>query len=257
MKTINHITIILIATLLAGCSLNSRYYANSRKTDEALHILQRIESINSDVKTSKGTGWLTITDKKQQSKKFRMAWAASFPDKIRLTLLSAGHPLETIIADGKSVLFVSHTGRHNKKKISSSNPSLQDVVSIPIKLQDILSIFAGQVPIGKFDTAEIAQLTYASQLTDTMLILKRKWNNHSQNIVLTSDNRVANFSFLNDNGKLIHNLFNEQYKSFGSFSIPTKVKIKDNYGRQIYFDITSYQPNVEIKPEMFILTESR
>lgn len=68
MKTINHITIILIATLLAGWLLNSRYYANSRKTDEALHILQRIESINSDVKTSKGTGWLTITDKKQQSK---------------------------------------------------------------------------------------------------------------------------------------------------------------------------------------------
>ncbi|MBF0411879.1 MAG: hypothetical protein HQK70_04100 [Desulfamplus sp.] len=247
----------LIIIIFSGCSLNQQYYSNITRKNESLDILKKIESINRDVKTSKGTGWITITDKKKQSKKFRMAWAASFPDKIRLTLLSAGHPVETILADGKSVTLISHTGKHKTKKINSANPSLRDVVAIPVTIQDILSIFAGQVPISKFDTAQIAQISSSSQLIDTMLILKRRWNGYSQNIVLTSDNRVASFSLLNENRRLVHSVFNEHYKEIDSFSIPVKVKIRDNEGRVIDFEMTAYQPNIEVKPDIFVLTESR
>ncbi|MBF0390554.1 MAG: hypothetical protein HQK71_10680 [Desulfamplus sp.] len=255
MKLAKFVGFGLLILLLTGCSVKNSSYINSSQTNEAINILKKIESINSNIKTSKGTGWITITDSKEQSKRFRMAWAASFPDKIRLTLLSAGHPVETILADGKSVSFISHTGRHETKKINSPNPSLKDVVSMPVTIQDILAIFAGRVPIDKFDTASIAQITYSSGFSDTMLILKRRWNGNSQNIVLTSDNQVANFSLLNENRRLIHSVFNEQYKMFDSFLIPSRVKIRDNEGRQIDFEITTYQPNVAINHDVFNLNK--
>ncbi len=256
MKIINRIGIIFLTIFFSGCSLNQHSYTRYSKTDEAYSILRKIESINSDIRTSKGSGWITIADRKGQ-KKFRMAWASSFPDKIRLTLLSAGHPVETILADGNTVTFISHTGKHSIKKIKSSNPSLKDIVSIPVTIQDILSIFAGKVPIGKFDTAQIAQITYSPTLSDTMLILNRRWNGYFQHIVLNADNQVSSFSLLNENRKLIHSLFNEKYKVFDSFSIPIKVKIRDRESREITLEMTNYQPNVAIKPDIFILTESR
>ncbi|MBF0572300.1 MAG: hypothetical protein HQK69_00870 [Desulfamplus sp.] len=281
MKIANNIIMLSLIISIAGCSIRTPYYING-EDNEALNILKKIESINKDIKTSKGTGWITITDielsdedinsssnnnttelninkqrvNRQKSKKFRMAWIASFPDKIRLTLLSAGHPVETILADGNSVTFISHTGRHKTKKISSANPSLKDVVSIPVTIQDILSIFAGRTPISKFDTAEIAQITYSSELTDNMLMLKRRWNGQSQNIVLNSDHKVTSFLLMNQNRKLIHSVFNEQFKVFDSFSIPVNVKIKDGDGRLIDFEINNYQPNIAVKANTFILQES-
>lgn len=246
----------VVALLLSGCALTKPSYMHDAKTNEALTILQQIEKINQEIKSCKGSGWITIANKKE-SKKFRMAWAASFPDKIRLTLLSAGHPVETILADGKSVIFVSHTGKHTTKRINSANPSLKDVVSIPVTVQDILSIFAGKVPIGKFDTAAIAQISYSAQFTDTMLILKKRWSGESQNIVVNSANQVLSFSLVNENRRLLHSVFNEAYKTFDSFLIPSKVKVRDSEGRTIDFEMTAYQPNIPIRPDMFILTESR
>ncbi|MBF0259105.1 MAG: hypothetical protein HQK62_09745 [Desulfamplus sp.] len=256
--TISSLIFILIATaLFTGCSITQQpSYINSAETNEALKILQQIKNINKEIKTCKGSGWITISDTKQTTK-FRMAWAASFPDKIRLTLLSAGHPVETILADGKTVTFISHTGKHNTKKVNSKNPSLKEVVSIPVKMQDILSIFAGRVPIGKFDIATIAQITDSAQSTDTMLILKKRWNGESQNIVIGPQSKILSFSLIDEHRKLIHSVFNKQYKNFDSFSIPAKVKVRDNEGRTIDFEITSYQPNIQIRPDMFVLTESR
>lgn len=251
-----YIVAIFFLMIVSGCSLTNPSYIHSAETNEALTVLQQIEKINKDIKTCKGSGWITIS-KQEESKKFRMAWAASFPGMIRLTLLSAGHPVETVIADGKSVIFVSHTGKHKTKKINSSNPSLKDIVSIPVTIHDILSIFAGQVPINKFDTANIAQLTYSGKLTDTMLILKKRWNGQTQHIVLTPENKVVSFSLINENRELIHSVFNNQFRTFDNFSIPVKVSVMDNENRKIDFEITSYQPNIPIKPDMFILTESR
>ncbi|MBF0467723.1 MAG: hypothetical protein HQK61_02375 [Desulfamplus sp.] len=249
--------ILIATTLFTGCSITQQpSYINSTETNEALKVLQQIKSINKEIKTCKGSGWITIADT-QQTTKFRMAWAASFPDKIRLTLLSAGHPVETILADGKTVTFISHTGKHNTKKVNSKNPSLKEVVSIPVKMQDILSIFAGRVPVGKFDIATIAQVTDSAQSTDTMLILKKRWNGESQNIVIGPQNKILGFSLIDEHRKLIHSVFNQQYKNFDSFSIPAKVKVRDNEGRAIDFEITSYQPNIQIRPDMFVLTESR
>lgn len=247
---------VTLTVLFSGCSLTQPSYMHSAETNEALTVLQQIKSINRDIRTCKGSGWITITNIKE-SKRFRMAWATSFPDKIRLTLLSAGHPVETILADGKSVTFISHTGKHPLKKINSANPSLKEIVSIPVSIQDILSIFAGQVPIGKFDTAAIAQITNSSQLTNTMLILNRRWNGQSQNIVVNPANEVLSFSLINNDRELIHTVFNEQYKKFDSFSIPAKVNVRDNKGQKIDFEMTTYQPNISIRPETFVLTESR
>lgn len=251
----NYIALLFLIILFSGCSANQPYDIQNSGNNEALDILRKIEGINRDVKTSKGTGWITIADKKE-SKKFRMAWAASFPDKIRLTLLSAGHPVETILADGKSVIFISHTGKHATKKINSANPSLRDFVSIPVSIQEILAIFGGKIPVGKFDTSAIAQISFNSKVTDTMLILKRRWNGQSQHIVLTTDNHVASFSLVNENRKLIHSVLNEQFKMFDSFSIPVKVQIRDNEGRVIDFEMTTYQPNVSLKPDIFVLKQS-
>jgi hypothetical protein len=67
----------------------------------------------------------------------RIAWVASTPDKIRITLSSvSGHPMVSAASDGQWFYFVSHaSGDFYKKR--PSNVNMKRFFSIPIKSEDI------------------------------------------------------------------------------------------------------------------------
>ncbi len=172
------ICLIFITSIffLSGCAVFN-FFKPPVQDIKALNLVQEIKNRNKGIETCKGTGWLTLSSKTGKVERFRMAWAASFPDKLRMTLLSSGHPVETIIADGKRVIIVSHTGNHSPQTINSADPSLKNIISIPVTMQDVISLLAGRMPMIKFDYAYILPRVKNKDI---------QYNRHGRSIVIDS-----------------------------------------------------------------------
>ena len=146
--TVVYGTVLIISfmsvSLFSGCAgLKSKNTFECNK--KALQYAYKIKNLNRDLLSCRGIGWLRISDG-EKKEKFRIAFAVSMPDKIRLTLMISGLPVETIIANGKKIIFLSHTKKHKLYKIDSPNPSLAGIISIPVKVQDIIALLSGRIP---------------------------------------------------------------------------------------------------------------
>ncbi|HKL83348.1 MAG TPA: hypothetical protein VJ879_12610, partial [Desulfobacter sp.] len=84
-----------------GCALLG--YPFGKQTDShAEDIINHIQTFNAQISTSKGTGELMLT-RGFRKEKYKIAWAAQAPNRLRMTLLISGHPVETIAATGQWV----------------------------------------------------------------------------------------------------------------------------------------------------------
>ncbi|MCK5311537.1 MAG: hypothetical protein KAJ62_05480, partial [Desulfobacteraceae bacterium] len=131
--------ILIILTCLyffSGCA--SIDYKNKHDI-RAYNLARQISNYNKEIKTSKGIGWLKIKEASMETE-FKIAWVAEPPCKIRITLLSSGFPVETIVSNGESITLFSHTGKHSLKTYNIQNPSLEDIISIPVKIEDIIAL---------------------------------------------------------------------------------------------------------------------
>ncbi|MBI9091314.1 MAG: hypothetical protein JEZ12_19040 [Desulfobacterium sp.] len=236
--------------LLTGCAgLTPR---DARTQDPIATLLAaRVTSINPGLQTFKGTARVTLADE-NTSQRFKIAWAAFLPDKIRLTILKSGLPLETILADGTQVFFVSHTGEHSPHRIKDPNPSLKRVISMPVRIQEIISLLAGRIPMEPFDSA---MLSTDGPSSETTLVLARKWRGTVGTVQVDQKNQILGFQRLNNNRDPIYSTERRDLKSYGSHTIPMKTVINDSSGRTLTLEITSFYPDVPVKESVFSLTE--
>lgn len=109
-------------------------------------LAKSTRSLNQDILSSKGTGWVEVTTH-QRKDKFKLAWAAQAPNRLRITLLVSGHPVETIVATGEHVTFISHTGEHPPHTTLSSDPDLEKFIQIPMKLSGLTALQIGRAHV--------------------------------------------------------------------------------------------------------------
>jgi outer membrane lipoprotein-sorting protein len=236
--------------LLTGCAGLTPRDARIQDPRAAL-LAARVTSINHGLRTFKGTARVTLTET-NTSQRLKIAWAALLPDKIRLTILKSGFPLETILADGTQVFFVSHTGEHSPHRIKAANPSLQPVISMPIRIREIISLLAGQIPMEPFDRAILSTAGPAAQTT---LVLTRKWRGTVGTVRVDPKDQIRGFQRLKSNGEPIYSAERKSLKNYGSHTIPMKTVINDPSGKTLTLEITSFYPDVTVKRSVFSLTE--
>lgn len=141
----------ILLILVTGCS-PLRPQTDPALDKRALVLANSVLSLNQDITASKGVGWVEI-NADTLTTRFKIAWAAMRPNRLRITFLVAGHPVETIVATGTRVTFISHTGEHPPHTTFSSDPDLKKYLDIPIKLSGLISILLGHIPLEKFDHA--------------------------------------------------------------------------------------------------------
>ncbi len=220
---------------------------------EALKSADRIKNTNRGLKSFRGIGWIYISDRAQRQKKFRIAFAALPPDKIRLTLMISGFPVETIIADGKKIIFLSHTKKHKIYTINSPNPSLERIISIPVKVQDVIALLSGRIPLKTFDYAFFAN---KGKTMSTTLVLNKKRGGMIQKIISDPNEFVRQYELFDDESHLIYSILFNNFKISGTFKIPLRFKIADKSGRTLEMKITGYKANVPVNNSVFSLKES-
>lgn len=219
--------------------------ADMVSTHKAETMAMSIRQFNQQISASKGMGWLTI-ESQEQSFKYKLAWAAEAPNRLRATLLTSGLPFETIVATGKKTLFVSHTGSHEPYTTRSTDPDLDEIIKVPVRLSDLLSLLLGRLPIKDYD---VAQLSYKDPSMKT-LILKKQWNPTRQKVVVNDQGLPGGLDFFDNKGQLLYSVKIVSYNK----KIPAHIEVTDNQQRKIQLKIIGFQENPQIKPTVFQLT---
>jgi len=241
---------LLFILVFSGCA-QYRSASNSLLDKKAFLLANQARLFNQHIIASKGTGW-ALVETKTKTDRFKIAWVAVFPDKIRITLLISGLPVETIIADGEEITFFSHTGEHSKYSYNSKDPDMKDYIKVPIKMSEMISVLLGRLPVKNFDNAYF--LPSDSSLSS--IILKQKWKQETQSLHFNEQEKIYGLKSRDLSGKLLYEVMIAKYKKYDFGDIPIKIEIKNMDNQKLSLDITSFQANPVIKEDVFRLTES-
>lgn len=222
-------------------------------TGAALDLARQATQHNESLTTCKGTGWIRLAASGENSR-FRVAWVASLPDRLRMTLLSSGHPVATLIADGRQVTALSHTGRYEPQVLRSPDPSLERLISVRVTLGDVIAFLSGRIPVEPFDAATATPLPASGE---TALSLARRWRGPLALIRLDANGDVIFFRPLNNREEPLYTVTLDDYRTVGQYRIPFHWTLSDAKGRTMILELSSYMADIPVKEAAFSLTESR
>ena len=249
LSSLIYITVFIL--FVSGCA-SFRPDTSPLLDKKAFLLSNQARSINQHITASKGTGWARL-ETKTKTVKFRIAWATIFPNKIRITFLLSGLPVETIIATGEKITFLSHTGEHSKYSYNSKDPDMKDYILVPVKLSEMILVLLGRLPVKNFDDAWFSP----SDSSLSTIILKQNWKGFTQSIHFNDKGKIKGLKTTDASGKLLYEMTIIKYKAHDFGNIPVKIEIKDKDNRKLTLEITNFLPNPPIKESVFQLTESR
>ena len=231
-----------------GCA-PLEFQVGERTNTSAEDTIKRIQTVNAQILTSKGTGELTLT-RGFRREKYKIAWAAQSPNRLRMTLLMSGHPVETIASTGQWVSFVSHTGAHKPHSAVSSDPNLDPYINIPLRLSELVSLLLGKVPERPFDWAwtlpEKPNIVFASQ----------SFSSKIQEFLTDNAGKLTRYRVVDKQMNIVFGIWYSQFFTRDNFTVPGLITIKDGQQRALEISLKNFMPNIPIKESVFRLTGS-
>lgn len=252
----NRLSLFYLGSVLAGIILLASGCAPHRpETDpvldrQAMELSSRARSFNQEIHSSKGIGWAELETASGLTR-YRIAWAAVFPNKIRLTLMVLGRPVETIISAGEAVTFFSHTGSHATHTVTSTDPNMKPYINVPVKLSAVINILLGRLPLSPHDDA------YFSPQTDSRsrVTLFHKDKGPVQRIEFDSAQKIKRIVRVNTRLEPVYEYDILAFESLSQKTIPSHIRVTDFKEKALTLSILRFIPNPEIKPSVFVLTE--
>jgi hypothetical protein len=217
---------------------------------KAFSLSNEVRSFNRHITASRGKGWAKL-ETPGKTDRYRIAWAAVYPDKIRITFLLSGNPVETVISTGEKISFISHTGKHDLYTTESIDPDMKDYLEVPVKMSELISILVGHIPLKDFDDAYFSP----SDPSLATIVTMQKETGGLQHLKFNSEGKLNRIESLDNFGKILYEIQILDYKIHESFVIPVKLQIKDSENGRLTLDITDFEPNPSIKASVFELTE--
>ncbi|WP_299983182.1 hypothetical protein [Desulfobacula sp.] len=245
------IYIAVFILISSGCA-SLRPDTNPLLDKKAFLLSNQARSINQHITASKGTGWARL-ETTTKTVKFRIAWAVVFPNKIRITFLLSGHPVETIIATGEKITFFSHTGEHSKYSYNSKDPDMKDYILVPVKMSEMILVLLGRLPVKNFDDAYFSP----SDSSLSTITLRQNWKGLTQYVHFNDKGKIEGLKTTDLSGNLLYEMTITKYKDNDFGTIPVRIEIKDSDNRKMTLEITNFLPNPPIKESVFQLTDSR
>ena len=246
-----------------------------RSASEAKAIISILNSQNHKLKTIKGVGRLTFLEKEEKEMTTRIAWVASIPDKIRITLSSvSGYPIISAANDGQWFYFVSHANGDFYKK-RPTNFNMKRFFSISIKLEDLVNILFGRIPVVKYDSTafmedrslkgrsgkdfesvEVSSLNkdIKGNKNNCVLLLKNKWGNIREKIYLNDKQDAHKIELFDSTGALVYRLELIRMQEIKSYRVPYRLKVSNDDGAGFQLDLDRYWADASVSPSVFTLT---
>ena len=248
MKSLPAFLFICLMSLacLAGCGI-PRPQTDPALDAAAQALAEGVRDLNRDIVTSKGLAHLRL-ETTSGIQTFQMAWAARAPDRVRLTFTALANPVETIVADGSQVTFVSHTGRHRPHTTTSSDPDLEPYTGVPLKLSDLICLLLGQIPVQRFSSAWFAA-------EDTARVqLHRRFASEFQELILARDQPIKTLLLKNRDEEIQYEIRYHAFDTIDNRQIPVNLTIADGNGQQARIAIERFWSDIPVKESVFQLT---
>lgn len=241
---------LLCAVMLTGPGCAILGLQSGKPTDiHAEDIINRTRAFNAQISTSKGTGELTLT-RGLRKETYKIAWAAQSPNRLRMTLLMSGHPIETIASTGQWVTFVSHTGAHKPHSAVSVDPDLEPYINIPLRLSELVSLLLGKVPERPFDR------TWILPEKPNTVFSSQSFSSKIQEFLTDETGRTIRYRVLDKKMTMIFGIWYSQFFIRDDFILPGVITIKDRDQRVMEIYLKNFIPNFPIKESVFRLTGS-
>lgn len=236
---------VILSLLTNGCIHSSkRNFTADQQTQE---ILSSIQSINTELNTFKGIGSVKLLKDNQESS-FRLAWAGENPDRLRLIILVSGKKIESFAANENSFFLKSYTGAHDFIKRNSSNTSLERLVDIPIKTNEIISLLSGKIPLTSYDYAN----TFKSPDNQTFILeLSKSWWGVVERVFLDHEKKITGYEMVKS-GKTVYSVSFNEFQDINNFRLPSNIFIISEDASCI-INFSNYYTNPEVEPALFTL----
>ncbi len=241
--------LLAACVFLSGCS-PLRPVTDPAMDKKAIVLGTAVREFNSQIETSKGTGWIIIKVK-ETTQKYRVIWAAAFPDRLRMTLLLSGLPVETMIATGQSLAFYSHTGGHESHIIYSKDPDLKKYLNLPVSVSDIVSVLLGRLPVRSFDDAYYLP----DDPSLSTVVLQHRHDRQHQYLHFDGNRNIHRITRIDNQGRRLYGIILGDCLSRDFGKLYTKIEMMDKTSRKMTLIITKFVANPEIKASAFMLTE--
>jgi len=217
---------------------------------EAERLLSVIKDKNSNIKTFKGTGRVTYSGKNKALISANIAWVAEDTDKFSMALRDIlGRPVANLASDGEWFYFVSHAD-NTFYKDRSDNAGLENFISVPVRIKDVIMLLSGRVPVYEFDSAAV---TYAEN-GRCILALRKKWSGVAEKIYFGRDCQdAAEVEIFDTWGDLLYRASFEGEQHVNEYNIPSRIVVSDNAGDYLTLDIERYWADVPISRSAFVL----
>jgi hypothetical protein len=246
-----------------------------RLSSEAKAIISILKNQNHNLKTIKGVGKITFLESEEKEMTTRIAWVASTPDKIRITLTSvSGHPMISAASDGQWFYFVSHArGNFYKKRPTDFN--MKRFFSISVKSEDMVNLLLGRIPVVKYDStdliedrslkdrsgkafesAEVSSLNkdIKGNKNSCVLLLKNKWGNVREKIYLNDRQDARKIEMFDSSGALVYRVELLRMQEIKSYRVPYRLKVSNDDGAGFQLDLDRYWADAKVSPSVFTLT---
>lgn len=257
LKKVLRTTLLLTAFFFLACAGVSERIMHrpdeaerAAESQEARRLLATLKEKNIDLKTFKGTGKFKFWQE-GRTHSARLAWAGSYPDKLRIAVMSiAGQPSASFATDGEWLYLVSHTQQKFYKK-HSPNPTLQKLISIPITTGDVIAVLLARVPIREHQTAAVVNDPSGGGY---ILSLKNQWQGVKEKIYFDSKKeKIERFEIFKGSNTLSYRVVFSEMRRVNGFEVPSIVIISDGQGNRFQLNIDKYWTDVPLTPSIFVL----
>ncbi len=248
---------LIVAFLVTGCAVfrpaRELEITPAEKANRVRDLLSAIKTQNDSLRNFKGIGNIQIRQNGHLQLDQRVAWIAEKPAKLSIAVLISGYPAVKLATDGKWLYYLEVVGKDTKfRKIPASDPSLERLISIPISSSDVITLLAGRIPMPEFDQATLIE---EKTPPGYVLVLKERWWGVRQKIYFDpSLIEIRQVDVFHRSGSLKYRAEIERVKRTNGFQVPLRFRLLTLDGADCLLEIERYWSNVDLSPDVFVLT---
>ena len=222
------------------------------KATEIRNLLSALQTKNDTLKNFKGIGRIKLWKNGNLQVDQRVAWIGEKPVNLSIAVWVSGYPAIKLATDGKWLYYLETHGQDTVfRKIRASDPSLKQILSIPITAGDIVMLLSGGIPMRPFNSVDLM----AEKATNGyIIVLKERWWGIRQKIYFDPNrSQVYQIDVFDRTGLLMYRAEIDNMQSISEYQVPFRLRISNNEGAVFRLDVHQYWANVDPPAAAFVL----
>ncbi len=235
----------------AACStLHKGQLPLSESNVQANRFFENISRINNKLETFQGVGKFQMRDK-QGTLTSRIAWIGGKNGRLRIEVLGpVGRPQASFATDGTWFYAITRNPLRFHK-MHSKNASLNALISVPIKIEDLRRLLAGKIPVYPHHSIFVHSDRSGSGY---VLVLKKRWMGVVEKIFLdNTGSKVRKLEVFSTAGTLAYAVVFQGCRTVKGYHIPSRLLISDAGDVTFDLEIHKFNPDIKLADSAFVL----